>query len=128
VKQPDSVIQPYTEKKALSTMKETYSNSSGKGGSATGDTPFEIGRVISVLVALVGLVLAYWFSSAGVFHFAVAFVVLPLGCIWYGKEIGSFATAEAEDAHNPIGSLITYTGWIVLSIMVAMLAWPAVRS
>ena len=42
---------------------------------------------------------------------------------WYGREIGSFAVAEGYEAHNPVGTLITYIGWFVLVVMDLALVW-----
>lgn len=104
-------------------MKDRYTPTASKAGAAPGDTQIEIGRVISVLIAVVGLAIAYWSPRVGVFHFALAFVVLPLGCIWYGGEIGGFTADAEDDTPNPVGLLITYTGWITLLGMVAVLIW-----
>jgi len=108
-------------------MSENYRSAAGKGGGDEG-RQFELGRVVSVLAALVGLILAYLAPNTGVFHFTLAFVVLPLGCIWYGREIGSFSTSEEDGTYNPVGALITYTGWTVLVVMDGILVWLLVRS
>jgi hypothetical protein len=105
-------------------MKDRYMPTASKTGTARGDTQLEIGRVISVLIALVGLAIAYRSPSVGVFHFTLAFVVLPLGCIWYGGEIGGFTADVEVDTPNLVGSLITYAGWITLLGMLAVLIWP----
>ena len=103
-------------------MRDDYSPTS----SGSGDTRYEIARIISVLVALVGLAIAFGSPNVGVFHFTLAFVVLPLGCIWYGREIGGFTADAQDDADNPVGTLITYLGWITLFGMVAVLVWMQV--
>jgi formate hydrogenlyase subunit 3/multisubunit Na+/H+ antiporter MnhD subunit len=53
----------------------------------------------------------------------LAFVVIPLGCIWYGKEIGSFSMSEENAGQNPLGLMITLLGWILLVGMLALLLW-----
>lgn len=102
-------------------MKDKSVPTTGESSVERDHMRFEIARLVSVLIALVGLAVAYWSPSAGVFHFTLVFVVLPLGCIWYGREIGGFATDAEDDASNPLGSLITYVGWIMLCGMDAVL-------
>jgi 4-hydroxybenzoate polyprenyltransferase len=104
-------------------MRDNYRPTSRERERGSGDIRYEITRIVSVLVALVGLAIAYWSPNVGVFHFTLAFVVLPLGCIWYGREIGGFTADAEDDTHNPVGSLITYLGWIILFGMVAVLVW-----
>lgn len=86
----------------------------------------EIGRAISLLVALACLIMAYLFWSREVFHLVVTVVVLPLGGIWYGREIGSFAgtSPSGEDgAENVVGAFITIAGWIILFSMLAIIGF-----
>ncbi|MBY0576734.1 MAG: hypothetical protein K2P67_09100 [Gallionellaceae bacterium] len=88
----------------------------------------EINRAASLLAALVYLITAYFFGSSEAFHLAVIIVVLPLGCIWYGNEIGSFADMSADgegEAGNVVGTLITISGWIVLLAMLAAIVFSA---
>lgn len=101
---------------------------SNKNHQKAGNSPTEISRAASLLVALACLVTAYFFGNSGAFHFAVTVVVLPLGCIWYGNEIGSFAGMSADGeggAGNVVGTLITAGGW---SVLLAMLAFSAFGS
>lgn len=90
------------------------------------DVRAEAGRVASLLVAFACLVMAYFFSSSEVFHLSVAVVVLPLGCIWYGAEIGSFvgmsASGESE-AGNFFGVLVVLVGWIALFALLASIVF-----
>jgi cytochrome b len=88
---------------------------------------YEISRVVSILLAITGLGMAYGALGEGAFHLAAALVVVPLGCIWYGEEIGSFTMNEENDSGNPVGVLITYSGWIALSALVAVIAWLAMQ-
>jgi hypothetical protein len=86
------------------------------------DVRAEVGRVASLLVAFAYLAMAYFFGSSEAFHLSVTVVVLPLGCIWYGNEIGSFVgmTANGEsEAGNFFGVLVAAVGWVVLFAMLA---------
>lgn len=96
----------------------------------TGSTLAEISRALSLLLALACLVAAYFSRNGETFHLAVTVVVLPLGCIWYGNEIGSFTGMSAngeEEAGNVVGALITIGGWAVLLAMLAFSAFGSSR-
>jgi hypothetical protein len=88
----------------------------------------EIGRAVSILVALACLAIARFSGSGATFHFAIAVVVLPLGCIWYGNEIGGFVGISANEEGgdgNVVGVVITVTGWVVLVSMLAFIVFFA---
>jgi len=88
----------------------------------------EIGRAMSLLVALACLVIAYFYGSSETFHLGLVVVVLPLGGIWYGNEIGSLigmGASEENAADNILGMLITVSGWIVLLGMLALVVFIA---
>jgi hypothetical protein len=92
------------------------------------DVRAEIGRVASLLVALACLLIAHLFGSREVLHLAITVVVLPLGCIWYGNEIGSFVGMSAHEeggAGKIAGALITAAGWIALFAMLAIVVFFA---
>lgn len=93
-----------------------------------GSSPAEIGRAASLLTALACLVMAYFSGNSGVFHLAITVVVLPLGCIWYGNEIGGFANMSSDGEGGTghiVGALITVAGWAVLLAMLAAIAFSA---
>lgn len=89
----------------------------------------EIGRAVSLFVALGCLLVAYFSGNGETFHFSLVLVVLPLGCIWYGNEMGGFAggLANEEDGGNIAGMLITVVGWIALLIMLAVIVFIALE-
>jgi hypothetical protein len=89
---------------------------------------YEASRVISSLLAIASLGVAYALLSDGAFHLTVTLMVLPLGCIWYGEEIGSFTVNEDDNSRNPIGALITYAGWVMLLLMAGLIVWFAMGS
>lgn len=84
----------------------------------------EISRVLSLLVAISCLIVAYLYGSSEVFHLGVVIVVLPLGCIWYGNEIGSFVDMSASEeggGDNFTGVLIVVAGWVGLLVMLLIM-------
>jgi hypothetical protein len=93
-----------------------------------GDARAEVGRVVSLLVALACLVMAHLSGNRETLHLAMTVVVIPLGCIWYGNEIGSFVGMSANDeggAGKVAGALITVAGWAALFAMLAMVGFFA---
>lgn len=88
----------------------------------------ETGRVLSLLVALSCLIVAYLYGNSEIFHLGIVIVVLPLGCIWYGHEIGGFVDLSASEeggGDNLTGMLITVTGWLILLIMLLIIVFNA---
>ena len=104
-------------------MSDRSNSKAGKDSSESGDSRYEIMRGVSILIALAGLAIAYGSPQPAVFHFTLLFIVLPLGCIWFGREIGGFSSDAQAEGFNPVGALITYTGWCILLGMVAVLVW-----
>lgn len=93
-----------------------------------GEVGTEIKRMASLLVAFTCLVITFFFGSRETLHLAVTVVVLPLGCIWYGGEIGSFVGMSADEkdgTSNITGALIAGAGWVVLFSMLGMAAYVA---
>lgn len=101
---------------------------SNENNPKTSSTSAEINRAASLLTALACLLVAYFSGSGEVFHLAITVVVLPLGCIWYGNEIGGFAAISADGGDgtgNAVGTLITVAGWAVLFTMLAAVVFFA---
>lgn len=73
-------------------------------------------RLLSGLVAagyIVGGILA--FGPRGIV-LAAAFLVLPMACIWYGRELGSFTgimSLQYINARSP-ARFIETAGWVIL--------------
>lgn len=83
----------------------------------------ETSRATSLLAAIACLAIARFVAGGEVFHLAVVTVVVPLGCIWYGNEIGVVVgtPADGEDGMSKIvGALITAGGWIMLCTMLVI--------
>lgn len=88
----------------------------------------EFGRGTSLLVALACLVGAFFFGNGETFHLVLVVVVLPLGCIWYGHEIGGFVDISANetgDAGNIVGVVIVVIGWGALLALLVTIVWSA---
>jgi len=90
----------------------------------------DAGRVASILVAIVCMAVAHFLVKHEILHLAIAVLVLPLGCIWYGSEIGFFVGMSATGEDNPgnaIGTAIKIVGWIILFAILAGLILLALR-
>ena len=77
-----------------------------------------IGRVISLVVAVAYLVAAY-FGGGGETAFRMGmFLILPLACIWFNEEMGSFTgvmRGQCINAPTP-GCLVAFGGWLLLML------------
>lgn len=90
------------------------------------DVRADAGRVVSLLVATTSLAIVFFWGSSEAFHLSVVIVVLPLGCIWYGAEIGDFVGMSANgenEVGNFLGVLVAVVGWVVLFAMLASIVF-----
>ena len=74
-------------------------------------------RALSLVVAAGYLVLVYiggGFSPA--LLMVLAFLTLPLACIWFGEEMGSFLglVSLIQMTSQSPGCLVRFMGWILL--------------
>jgi hypothetical protein len=99
-------------------MPDSDENHSNQRGRRT-----ETSRAASLLAAIACLAIARLFASGEVFHLAVVTVVVPLGFIWYGDEIGVLVGTPTDGEGGTgkvVGALITIAGWILLGAMLAI--------
>jgi len=79
-----------------------------------------ISRILSGIVAIIYLAIAYGGGGgAGVIKCAM-FLILPLACIWFSEEMGSFTGVMGRsyiDTQSP-GCLVAFGGWLVLMLPV----------
>ena len=79
-----------------------------------------ISRILSAIIAI-GYVIAAYFVAGGeeAFKFGI-FLVLPLACIWFSDEMGSFTgimRGQAISTKTP-GCLVALGGWLLLILPV----------
>jgi hypothetical protein len=87
-----------------------------------------ISRLLSLILAGIYLLvpLVYYFSgdeeSLESFFNVLAFLVLPMVCIWYGDEMGEWMGTMRLHQITSIspGWAVVFMGWIVLSLPVLM--------
>jgi hypothetical protein len=81
-------------------------------------------RIISGVIALIYLVVAY-LGDGGEAAFKVGiFLVLPLACIWFGEEMGNYSgMLMGGGPMNPTpGWLVAAGGWLLLLLPVILAA------
>ncbi len=80
-----------------------------------------------VSLAFVAVICAYalLLRPASVALYAVAYMVLPLGAIWYGDELGSFSSGWRLNLPTP-GIMVKVAGWALL--LTAPLAVCAIKA
>lgn len=75
------------------------------------------GRIISGLMALVYTVAAHFIWDTEGWFFLTTYMVLPLGAIWFGREVGDFATLSNLNAEEPDplpGFIVVFIGWLLM--------------
>ncbi|MDH3976139.1 MAG: hypothetical protein OEV42_17845 [Deltaproteobacteria bacterium] len=75
------------------------------------------GRIISGLMTLVYSVIAHFMWETEGWFFLTTYMVLPLGAIWFGREIGDFATLANLNAEEPDplpGFIVVFMGWLLM--------------
>jgi hypothetical protein len=78
-----------------------------------------ISRALSVVVAVVYLALALS-MGAYAFYWCIMFLALPLACIWFSDELGSYTgrfRGHLITTETP-GVLVAAGGWLVLLLPV----------
>lgn len=76
-----------------------------------------VSQVVSILIALICASIAYFYGQPGALPVTLLVIVLPLGCIWYGQEIGSFTGKPVQGevrSESLIGTLVVFAGWVML--------------
>ena len=78
------------------------------------------GRIASLIISAVYLIAAVFTKGMeGVLHL-LAFLLLPLACIWFPEELGSFngvVRGQYINTKTP-GCLVAFGGWLLLALPV----------
>ncbi|RJP19379.1 MAG: hypothetical protein C4520_13090 [Candidatus Abyssobacteria bacterium SURF_5] len=85
-----------------------------------------VNRILSAIVALIYLIAAYRLGGAGGVIRCIAFLVLPLACIWFSKEMESYTgimRLQSVDTESP-GCLVIACGWLLMLLpLIVGLIW-----
>ena len=85
-----------------------------------------INRNLSAVVAIIYLIVSYKLAGAAGLIGCIGFLVLPLACIWFSKEIGSYTgimRLQFVDTESP-GCLVIACGWLLLLLpLILGLIW-----
>jgi uncharacterized membrane protein YoaT (DUF817 family) len=79
-----------------------------------------VSKTLSALVALAYIGIALLAGAGWETLKLVAFLVLPLACIWFSEEMGSFTgimRGQFINAQTP-GCLVAFGGWLLLLLPV----------
>ena len=79
-----------------------------------------IGRVLSLVVALLYLTAAFLGGGAETAFKMLLFIILPLACIWFSDAMGSYTgvmRGQSISTTTP-GCLVAFGGWLVLMLPV----------
>jgi uncharacterized membrane protein YoaT (DUF817 family) len=90
-----------------------------------------ISRILSAIIA-VGYLLVAYFAGGGevAFKFGI-FLVLPLACIWFSDAMGSFTgvmRGQAVTTKTP-GRLVAFGGWLllILPVIIAVIQFVSAK-
>ena len=86
-------------------------------------------RIFSGALAVVYLGAAYFAGGPEAVVRVAMFLVLPLACIWYGDELGSYTgvmRGQAITAETP-GCLVRFAGWLLLLLPLIIGAMSAFK-
>lgn len=73
------------------------------------------GRVISLIIAIGCLILAFFFVEPFGWLKILGFLILPLACIWFGDELGGYTgTIKLIPVSQSPGGLVKFLGWVLL--------------
>jgi hypothetical protein len=75
-----------------------------------------IGKTLSVIVAAAYLIAAFTFATPAIGPRVLAFLILPMACIWFSEELGEFTGdwgGHHIDQKSP-GCMIAFLGWVLL--------------
>ena len=86
-----------------------------------------MGRVLSLVIAVLYMALAYFQHDANSFFDLLGYLILPLACIWFSDEMGNFfglglgghGFARVDESSPP--SLIKFMGWVLLLLPILVL-------
>ena len=85
------------------------------------DTSGSLSRTLSLLVALAYVVAGYWDSGAATALSVMAFLIIPLACIWFPDTLanmtGFFFRGQYVDRESP-EIWVWFMGWVLLFLPV----------
>ncbi|MDD5546836.1 MAG: hypothetical protein PHO67_06755 [Candidatus Omnitrophica bacterium] len=76
-----------------------------------------MGKIISAAIAACYIVLAYSAGGAKMAFKIFAFLIIPIGFIWFSEAIGNYTgpvTRAAPLTNKTPAFLIAFVGWVVL--------------
>ena len=77
----------------------------------------DINRILSLIIALGYLIAAFFSTDAGDVILVLAGLILALGLIWFGDELGSYIGISGSGigiTRTSPGCFITFLGWLLL--------------
>lgn len=77
-----------------------------------------MGRIVSLTISVIYLIIAYIWDGSEMLFRILLFLILPLACIWFSEEMGSYTGLTGIDSpgitkESP-PTLVKFMGWILL--------------
>ncbi len=84
-----------------------------------------LSRIISAVIAAAYIIAAFAMGDGELVLMTIGSLILPMGCIWYGEELGNYIgllSIPAITQRTP-GCLVTVVGWVFLTIPMFLLLY-----
>ncbi len=82
-----------------------------------------LSRIISAVIAAVYIIAAFAMGGGELVLMTIGSLILPMGCIWYGEQLGNYIGLLPIPAitQTTPGCLVTAVGWVFLTIPIFLL-------
>lgn len=76
----------------------------------------DLNRLISAIIAIIYLTIATYSLGGKGFLGMIRFLILPIGCIWYGEDLGNYTgSIMSQGISRPsAGCVVSFVGWLLL--------------
>lgn len=76
----------------------------------------DLNRLISAIIGIIYLITATYLKGGMGFFGILKFLILPLGCIWYGEDLGNYTgSILSQGISRPSsGRIVIFAGWLLL--------------
>jgi hypothetical protein len=84
----------------------------------------DLNKLISAIIAICYLTIATYLVGGAGFFKMFGFLILPMGCIWYGEDLGGYTgSILSQGISRPSsGRVVIFVGWLLLFLPLLQVA------